>query len=169
CAIKAIEIIVNNLKDVVDDGQNREARDAMQYGEYLAGMAFSNASLGYVHSMAHQLGGVYNLSHGLCNAILLGEVSRFNAKKVPDRFVEIARAMGIDVSTMTQEQAINSAIEAIEMLSQKVGTNQRLADLGVTEDKLAFMAQNALNDACSLTNPRQASLSEIIELYKARM
>ncbi|MBT1886760.1 iron-containing alcohol dehydrogenase, partial [Enterobacter mori] len=59
CAIKAIEIIVNNLKDVVDDGQNREARDAMQYGEYLAGMAFSNASLGYVHSMAHQLGGVY--------------------------------------------------------------------------------------------------------------
>ncbi|MEB1083555.1 iron-containing alcohol dehydrogenase [Citrobacter portucalensis] len=169
CAIKAIEIIVNNLKDVVDDGQNRKARDAMQYGEYLAGMAFSNASLGYVHSMAHQLGGVYNLSHGLCNAILLGEVSRFNAKKVPDRFVEIARAMGIDVSTMTQEQAINSAIEAIEMLSQKVGTNQRLADLGVTEDKLAFMAQNALNDACSLTNPRQASLSEIIELYKARM
>lgn len=169
CAIKAIEIIVNNLKDVVDDGQNREARDAMQYGEYLAGMAFSNASLGYVHSMAHQLGGVYNLSHGLCNAILLGEVSRFNAKKVPNRFVEIARAMGIDVSTMTQEQAINSAIEAIEMLSQKVGTNQRLADLGVTEDKLAFMAQNALNDACSLTNPRQASLSEIIELYKARM
>lgn len=70
---------------------------------------------------------------------------------------------------MTQEQAINSAIEAIEMLSQKVGTNQRTADLGVTEDKLAFMAQNALNDACSLTNPRQASLSEIIELYKARM
>ncbi|WP_413525529.1 iron-containing alcohol dehydrogenase, partial [Photobacterium phosphoreum] len=147
----------------------REARDAMQYGEYLAGMAFSNASLGYVHSMAHQLGGVYDLSHGLCNAILLAEVSRFNAKQVPERFVDIAKAMGIDTAAMTQEQAVNAALEAIDALSEKVGTKQRLADLGVTEDKLAFMAQNALNDACSLTNPRTASLEEIVNIFKARM
>lgn len=169
CAVKAIELIVNNLEAVYVDGQNRAARDAMQYGEYLAGMAFSNASLGYVHSMAHQLGGVYDLSHGLCNAILLAEVSRFNAQKVPARFVDIAKAMGIDVSGLTQEQAINAALAAIDALSEKVGTKQRLADLGVKEDKLAFMAEHALQDACSLTNPRQANISEIIELFKARM
>ena len=168
-AIKAIELITQNLEKVVENGENREARDAMQYGEYLAGMAFSNASLGYVHSMAHQLGGVYNLAHGLCNAILLPEVSRFNAKASPERFVDIAKAMGIDVSDMTQEQAIDAAIEAIETLSRNVGTAQRLADLGVQQDKLAFMAQNALNDACSLTNPHKASLEEIIAIFEARM
>ena len=168
-AIKAIELIAQNLEKVVENGENREARDAMQYGEYLAGMAFSNASLGYVHSMAHQLGGVYDLAHGLCNAILLPEVSRFNAKVSPERFVDIAKAIGVDVTGMSQAQAIDAGIEAIETLSRNVGTAQRLADLGVQQDKLAFMAQNALNDACSLTNPRQASLEEIIAIFEARM
>lgn len=166
-AIKAIELISRNLETAVNNGEDRQARDAMQYGEYLAGMAFSNASLGYVHSMAHQLGGVYDLVHGLCNAILLPEVSRFNAKVAPERFVDIAKAMGVDTAEMTQEQAIEAGIQAIAELSEKVGTAQHLADLGVKEDKLAFMAQNALNDACSLTNPRKASLEDIIEIYRA--
>lgn len=169
CAIKAIEMIAKHLEIAVNDGENREARDAMQYSEYLAGMAFSNASLGYVHSMAHQLGGVYNLPHGLCNAILLVEVSRFNAKQVPGRFVDIAKAMGVDIANMTQEQAVNAGLEAIDALSEKVGTKQYLADLGVTVGKLEFMAKNALNDACSITNPRQAKLSEIVEIFKACM
>ena len=77
--------------------------------------------------------------------------------------------MGVDVSNMTQEQAIEAGIAAIEALSQQVGTAQRLSDLGVTEEKLAFMAQNALNDACSLTNPRKASLKEIIDIFRARL
>jgi len=168
-AIKAIELIVQHLETAVNDGENRPARDAMQYGEYLAGMAFSNASLGYVHSMAHQLGGAYDLPHGLCNAILLAEVSRFNAQIVPERFVDITKAMGIDTTGMSQQQAVDAGLVAIDALSEKVGTKQRLADLGVTEDKLEFMAQNALNDACSLTNPRQASLAEIVDIFKARM
>ena len=168
-AIKAIELISQNLATVVENGEDRPARDAMQYGEYLAGMAFSNASLGYVHSMAHQLGGVYDLVHGLCNAILLPEVSRFNAQAAPERFVHIAKAMGVDITAMTQDQAIEAGIVAMETLSARVGTDQRLADLGVKEDKLAFMASNALNDACSLTNPRKASLEEIIAIFKARL
>lgn len=168
-AIKAIELISQNLATAVENGEDRLARDAMQYGEYLAGMAFSNASLGYVHSMAHQLGGVYDLIHGLCNAILLPEVSRFNAKETPERFVDIAKAMGVNVIGMTQEQAVEAGIVAIETLSTQVGTDQRLGDLGVKEDKLAFMAQNALNDACSLTNPRKASLEEIVALFQARL
>ena len=158
-----------NLEAAVENGLNSEARDAMQYAEYLAGMAFSNASLGYVHSMAHQLGGVYDLPHGLCNAILLPEVSRFNAKEKTSRFADIARAMGVDTTGLGDIEAAEAGILAIEALSRKVGTAQKLAELGVKEEKLEFMAVNALNDACSLTNPREASTQEIIEIFKKVM
>ena len=168
-AIKAIELISRNLKAAVDNGENREARDAMQYGEYLAGMAFSNASLGYVHSMAHQLGGVYDLVHGLCNAILLPHVSRFNARLTAERFADIAKAMGIDTTAMSTAEAAEAGIVAIETLSHSVGTAQKLSDLGVKQDKLEFMAINALNDACSLTSPRKASTAEIINIFNQAM
>lgn len=168
-AIKAIELIAHHLETAVIYGSDIEARDAMQYAEYLAGMAFSNASLGYVHSMAHQLGGVYDLAHGLCNAILLPEVSRFNAKVKGERFADIAKTMGVDISNMSIDEAAEAGIVAIEALSQKIGTAQKLADLGVQEDRLEFMAINALNDACSLTNPRKATTEEIVNLYKKVM
>jgi len=168
-AIKAIELIAQHLKTAVDNGEDREARDAMQYGEYLAGMAFSNASLGYVHSMAHQLGGVYDLVHGLCNAILLPVVSRFNAAEKVERFADVAKAMGVDTAGMTFAEAAEAGILAIEKLSASVGTDQKLSDLGVKEDKLEFMAINALNDACSLTNPRKATTQEVINIFKKVM
>ncbi len=168
-AIKAIELIAANLKAAVDNGEDRQARDAMQYAEYLAGMAFSNASLGYVHSMAHQLGGVYDLAHGLCNAILLPEVSRFNAKVKAQRFADIANAMGVDTRDMTAEVAAEAGIQAIEALSASIGTAQKLADLGVEQERLEFMAINALNDACSLTNPRKADTQEIVAIYQSVM
>jgi len=168
-AIKAIELISTNLQRVVDNGEDRTARDAMQYGEYLAGMAFSNASLGYVHSMSHQLGGVYNLIHGLCNAILLPYVARFNATVSSARFADIARAMGVDTTGMNDVEAAEAGIVAIEQLSVSVGTAQRLADLGVKQERLEFMAINTLNDACSLTNPRKASIEEIITIFKQAM
>ncbi|MBE7214400.1 iron-containing alcohol dehydrogenase [Shewanella benthica] len=168
-AIKAIELISMNLLRVVDNGEDREARDAMQYGEYLAGMAFSNASLGYVHSMAHQLGGVYDLVHGLCNAILLPYVSRFNAAVSSERFADIAKAMGVDTTGMDAADAAEAGIVAIETLSASVGTDQKLADLGVKQERLEFMAINALNDACSLTNPRKASTQEIINIFNQAM
>ncbi len=168
-AIKAIELIAQNLKRVVDNGEDREARDAMQYGEYLAGMAFSNASLGYVHSMAHQLGGVYDLVHGLCNAILLPHVSRFNAVNSSERFADIAKAMGVDTTGMNAVDAAEAGIVVIEQLSASVGTAQKLADLGVKKEKLEFMAINALNDACSLTNPRKGNTQDIINIFNQAM
>lgn len=168
-AIKAIELVAQNLEAAVINGEDREAREAMQFAEYLAGMAFSNASLGYVHSMAHQLGGVYDLTHGLCNAILLPEVARFNAVERADRYADVTRAMGVDTAGMTVGDAAEAGIVAIETLSQTVGTYQKLADLGVKEDKLEFMAVNALNDACSLTNPRQASTDEIVSIFNEVM
>lgn len=168
-AIKAIELIAQNLEAAVINGEDRVAREAMQYAEYLAGMAFSNASLGYVHSMAHQLGGVYDLAHGLCNAILLPNVARFNAVDKADRYADIARAMGLDIAVMNSADAAEAGISAIEELSNAVGTARKLADLGVEEDKLEFMAINALKDACSLTNPRAANTAEIINIYKSVM
>lgn len=168
-ATKAIELIAENLEAAVIDGEDREARDAMQYAEYLAGMAFSNASLGYVHAMAHQLGGVYDLVHGLSNAILLPVVSRFNAVTKADRFADVAKAMGVDTTGMSNSEAAEAGIIAIEKLSAAVGTAQKLADLGVKEERLEFMAINALNDPCSLTNPRKATTEEIIEIFKKIM
>lgn len=168
-ATKAIELIAENLEAAVNDGKNLEARDAMQYAEYLAGMAFSNASLGYVHAMAHQLGGVYDMVHGLSNAILLPEVSRFNAVAKADRFADIARVMGVDTTGMSDSEAAEAGIIAIEKLSSAVGTAQKLADQGVKEERLEFMAINALNDPCSLTNPRKATIEEIIEIFKKVM
>ncbi|MCL6415699.1 iron-containing alcohol dehydrogenase [Aestuariirhabdus sp. Z084] len=168
-AIKAIELVANNLEAAVQNGEDRAARDAMQYAEYLAGMAFSNASLGYVHSMAHQLGGVYDLVHGLCNAILLPEVARFNAAKTPERFADIAKAMGVDVTAMSASDAAEAGVQAIELLSAKVGTKQKLGDLGVKVERLEFMAINALNDPCSLTNPREATSDEIVGIYQKLM
>ncbi|MFK0571264.1 iron-containing alcohol dehydrogenase [Endozoicomonas sp.] len=91
----------------------------------------------------------------------------FNAIASPERFVDIAKAMGVDTTGMNQEQAIDAGIQAIADLSTKVGTAQRLGELGVKEDKLAFMAQNALNNACSLTNLRKASLEEIVAIYRS--
>jgi len=168
-AIKAIELISQNLEVAVNNGEDREAREAMQYGEYLAGMAFSNASLGFVHSMAHQLGGVYNLAHGLCNAILLPEVSRYNALGNAERFADVAAAMGVDTIGMTAAEAAEAGIVAIERLSETVGTAQKLSDLGVKEEKLEFMSKNALADPCSLTNPREAEVADIVDIYKKMM
>ncbi len=168
-ALKAIELISQNLEAAVNNGEDREAREAMQYGEYLAGMAFSNASLGFVHSMAHQLGGVYNLAHGLCNAILLPEVSRYNAVKQAERFADIAAVMGVDTTGMSAAEAAETGIVAIERLSEAVGTAQRLSDLGVKEEKLEFMSKNALADPCSLTNPREAEVAAIVGIYKKVM
>ena len=98
CAIKAMELVRDFLPAAVAHGQNMEARDKMAYAEYLAGMAFNNASLGYVHAMAHQLGGFYNLPHGVCNAILLPVVCEYNIIACPKRFKDIAIALGQDVA-----------------------------------------------------------------------
>ncbi len=111
CAEKAITMISQWLQPAVANGENIEARDAMSYAQYLAGMAFNNASLGYVHAMAHQLGGFYNLPHGVCNAILLPHVCEFNLIACPDRYAKIAELMGVNTHGLTVTEAAYAAIE----------------------------------------------------------
>jgi alcohol dehydrogenase len=169
CAIKAIELIRDYLPAAVAHGQNMEARDRMAYAEYLAGMAFNNASLGYVHAMAHQLGGFYNLPHGVCNAILLPVVCEYNLIACPKRFRDIAIALGQDVSGLSDLEAGEKGITAIRRLSRAVGIPAGLAELGVHEDDLEIMAENAKKDACQLTNPRTATLTQVVKMYQAAM
>jgi alcohol dehydrogenase len=169
CALKAIELIAKNLRAAVANGQDMVARDAMAYAEYLAGMAFNNASLGHVHAMAHQLGGFYDLPHGVCNAILLPAVERFNMIAKMDRFVDIAVAMGEVVTGMSKRSAAEKALEAIKTLSKDVGIPSGLAELGVKEKDLKTMAENAQKDACGFTNPRCPTLNDVIEIYRSAL
>ena len=165
CAIKAIELIKGNLVEAVENGQSLEARDQMAYAQFLAGMAFNNASLGYVHAMAHQLGGFYDLPHGVCNALLLPHVQAYNAQVAAPRLKDVAKAMGVDVSTMTDEQGANAAIEAIKALSVAVKIPENLTTLGVKAEDIPTLADNALKDACGLTNPKQATHEEICQIF----
>jgi alcohol dehydrogenase len=129
-------------------------------------MAFNNASLGHVHAMAHQLGGFYDLPHGVCNAILLPHVERFNMIAKMDRFVDIAVAMGENVDGLSVRAAAEKALEAIQTLSADIGIPAGLSQLGVKEQDLKTMAENAQKDACGLTNPRCPKMDDVIQIYK---
>jgi alcohol dehydrogenase len=169
CALQAITLISQNLRAAVANGGDMLARDNMAYAEYLAGMAFNNASLGHVHAMAHQLGGFYDLPHGVCNAILLPHVQRFNMIAKVERFVDIARAMGEKVDGLSSRAAAEKALEAIQTLSTDIGIPAGLAELGVREDDLRVMAGNAQKDACGLTNPRCPSEDDVVGIYAAAL
>ncbi len=168
-ALKAIELIGESLRDAVKDGSNVEARSKMAWGQFIAGQAFSNCGLGYVHSMAHQLGGTYDLPHGVCNAVLLPFVEEFNAPVCGDKFRKIAEALGEDTTGMSTEEANTAAINAIKKLSHDVGIPAGLSQLGVKEADFEIMAKNALLDVCKGGNPREVSFEDTVELYKAAL
>lgn len=165
CALKAIELIAGHLRAAVADGQDMAAREAMAYAQFLAGMAFNNASLGYVHAMAHQLGGFYDLPHGVCNAVLLPHVESFNASVCPGRLADVARAMGVDTAGLSPEQGAAKALEAIRQLSADIGIPGGLAELGARQEDVPTLAANAMQDACGLTNPRRATQAEIEAIF----
>lgn len=169
CAQKAIELIVKSLETAVNNGQDNEARSDMAYAEYLAGMAFSNASLGYVHAMAHQLGSFYDLPHGVCNAVLLPIVQDFNKTVVADKLKVIASFMGIDTSEMSDAEGADACIKFITNLSKSIDIPSGLTELGVKEEDFATLATNALNDACGLTNPIQPTHEQVVNLFKNAM
>ncbi|EGR0233141.1 L-threonine dehydrogenase [Vibrio vulnificus] len=168
-AIKAIELIQAHLRTAVAHGEDIEAREQMAYAQFMAGMAFNNASLGYVHAMAHQLGGFYDLPHGVCNAILLPHVQRYNAQVCPERLRDVAKAMGVNVEGMSAEQGADAAIEAIVQLAKDVGIPTGIRELGAKLEDIPTLADNALKDACGFTNPKQATHEEISAIFEAAM
>ncbi|WP_320168028.1 iron-containing alcohol dehydrogenase [Mangrovibacterium marinum] len=166
-ALKAIKLIGESLRDAVADGQNLEARNKMAWGQFIAGQAFSNCGLGYVHSMAHQLGAVYDLPHGVCNAVLLPYVEEFNAPVCGDKFRDVAEALGVDTTGMSTEEANKAAIGAIKKLSADVGIPIGLKELGAKPEDFETMAKKALADVCTGGNPRSVNLEETVKIYEA--
>ena len=175
CAEKAIEYINRYLRRAVANGRDKEAREGMCYAQYLAGMAFNNASLGHVHAMAHQLGGFYDLPHGECNAILLPHVSQYNLISSRRRFGRIARLLGERTEGLSPTDASQKAITAITILSKDVGIPDGLIALGkkygkdVREEDIPTMTANAQKDACGLTNPRMMTDAAVAAIYKAAL
>ena len=163
--LKAIEIISNSLRGAVDN--TPEGREGMALGQYIAGMGFSNVGLGIVHSMAHALGAVYDTPHGVVNAILLPTIMEFNADATGDKYKYIAKAMGVEgVEDMTQEEYRKAAVDAVKQLSADVGIPADLKEI-VKEEDIQFLAESAVADACAPGNPKDASLEDIIALYKS--
>ncbi|MCO8162203.1 L-threonine dehydrogenase [Pseudomonas sp. 21LCFQ010] len=166
CALKAIGLIAGNLLRAVEQGDDLPARENMAYAQFLAGMAFNNASLGYVHAMAHQLGGYYDLPHGVCNAVLLPHVQRFNASVSAVRLTDVAHAMGESIRGLSPEAGAQAAIRAISELSASVGIPAGLSELGALAADIPILAANALKDACGLTNPRPADQQQIEDIFR---
>ncbi|QIK58150.1 lactaldehyde reductase [Erysipelothrix sp. HDW6A] len=164
--LKAIELISKSLRDAVKG--NAEGRESMALAQYIAGMGFSNVGLGIAHSMAHTLGAVYDTPHGVACAMMLPIVMEFNQEATGERFKEIAKAMGVEgTDTMSQTEYRKAAIDAVRQLSVDVGIPTKLPEL--REEDLDFLAESALNDACTPGNPRQATIEQYKELFRKLM
>ena len=162
--IKAIEIIARSLRGAVEN--TPEGREGMALGQYVAGMGFSNVGLGIVHSMAHPLGALYDTPHGVANAIILPTVMEYNAEATGTKYKDIAEAMGVDTTGMSQEEYRKAAVDAVRQLSQDVGIPADLKDIVKVED-LDFLSRSAFDDACRPGNPKETSVADIKALYES--
>lgn len=165
--LEAIRMIHRHLATAVREPQNAEARSGMALAQYIAGMAFSNVGLGLVHGMAHPMGSLFDVPHGVANALLLPSIMEFNAPAAKGKYREIARAMGVNVDGMTDDEAAVAACKAVKNLAIEVGIPQHLSELGIGADDIDRLALQAFEDVCTPGNPRDASLDEIKALYTA--
>jgi len=167
--MKAIQLIFENLPSAVND-KDEKAIENMGLAQYIAGMGFSNVGLGIVHSMAHQLGAVYDTPHGVANAILLPTVMRFNGAVCADRFREILINIGRpDAAHLNDQDVINTFVWMIEELSKKVGITMRVKDTGCKEEDLEMLADKAMQDPCKPGNPREVTKEDFIRLFREAM
>ena len=167
--LRAIELIFENLSAAVNE-KNPEAIEKMALAQYIAGMGFSNVGLGIVHSMAHQLGAVYDTPHGIANAILLPTVMRFNGEVCSDRFREILCHIGRpDARDLNDQDVINTFVWMIQELSKSVGITQTVKDTGCKEEDLSMLADKAMEDPCKPGNPREVTKEDFIRLYREAM
>ncbi len=168
-ALQAIKMIAKYLRKAVANGQNIEARTGMAYAEYLAGEAFSSAGLGIAHSLAHQPGSFIGLPHGVCNAIFLPLVCEFNMNACLERYAEVAAAMGEKICGLTPREAALKGIDAIRTLSADIGIPSGLAELGMKVEDIPNMAEWAMKEVCTPTNPRNTTLKDMIAIYNKAM
>lgn len=166
-AIQSIKLIAGNLRQAVANGENIKARENMAYASLLAGMAFNNGNLGYVHAMAHQLGGLYDMPHGVANAMLLPHVCRYNMISNPQKFADIAEFMGENIEGLSVMEAAEKAINSLFKLSSDIGIPTSLKAAGIKEEDIKLMSENALKDGNAFSNPRKGNEKEVAEIFKA--
>ena len=165
--IKAIEIIARSLRGAV--ANEKEGRDGMALGQYVAGMGFSNVGLGVDHSMAHTLSAYYDMPHGKACAVLLPAVMAYNADYTGEKYRDIAKAMGVEgVDSMTQAEYRKAAVDAVRQLAEDVGIETSLKGI-VKEEDVLELAESAFADACRPGNPRETSVDDIVAIYKSLM
>ena len=163
---EAIQLIQTALPEVVANGHNIEARTKMVEAEMLAGMAFNNANLGYVHAMAHQLGGQYDAPHGVCCALLLTTVEEYNLIACPERFAELAKVMGYDTTGLTLYEAAQKSIDGMREMCKLVGIPSSIKEIGAKPEDFEMMAKNALKDGNAFSNPRKGTVEDVVKLYQ---
>ncbi len=165
-ALEAIRLVASNLIPTSNDLQNIDLRGQMMLSSLHAGLAFSNASLGLIHAMAHSLGGFLDLPHGECNAILLDHVIEFNFDAEVEKYMQIGKALGLEMYGKSDNEAKTALIGGIRDLKTQADINHSLKDVGVTFNDIPELAGKAMNDACIITNPRRPTPSDVEEIFK---
>lgn len=164
--LQAIKMIAENLPLAVDEPTNPVGREGMALAQYIAAQAFSNVGLGLVHGMAHPMGSLHDIPHGVANAMLLPTIMEFNMPMCIEKYGIIARTMGVDTTGMTAKEAAQAACDAVKALAIRVGIPQHLTEIGITEENIPALAAQAITDVCTPGNPREVTEAEIVELYK---
>lgn len=165
-ALEAIRLVCIYLPQVLKQPDDIKLRSQMTLASLQAGLAFSNASLGAVHAMAHSLGGLLDLPHGECNALLLNHVVDYNYSEATERYVKIGEAMGLDTRNISGQSAKNSILNKINDLKIEVGITKTLGQRGATLADIPILAQKALKDPCMVTNPRNPTQRDIEVIYE---
>jgi alcohol dehydrogenase len=165
-AIEAIRLIHGNLLACLANPNDIKLRSNMMLGSLHAGLAFSNASLGAVHAMAHSLGGFKDLAHGECNAILLDHVIEFNYPQAEDRFVHIGREIGLDLRGTDAKTRQKTLLTEVRRLKFAAGITRTLSERDVSRADLGDLARKAFADPCIVTNPRRPGLRDIEVIYE---
>ena len=164
--INSMSLIYKNLEKAAIE-KDPVAIEKMAYAQYIAGMGFSNVGLGIVHSMAHSLGAFFDTPHGVANALLLPHVLRFNGQACPQLYRNMGSAFGLNMSNLSDEEAVEKVVEAVQELSKKLNIPQTLKEIGIPEEMLPTLANQAINDPCTPGNPREVTVEDIINIYKA--
>ncbi len=163
--LNAMALIFKNLEKAVNE-EDKESLDNVAYGQYIAGMGFSNVGLGIVHSMAHSLGAYYDTPHGLANAILLPYVLKFNGKVCPELFKNMAGALNLEIDGLADNEIVDKFVMEIRRIAENIGIPKTLKEIGIKKEDLEKLANQAINDVCTTGNPRETTKEDILNIYK---